>query len=265
MMRRGGWPAVGLVLGALALVGCAGARVDLAAGTLPPLARVEAPLPARLLVPPIEDGREPQDREGHTGLFLRGVGDAGFTEDVPGAVTALLRRRLGEAGLFAELRGLSPGESSEPVGTPPPGGSSLLLRGRLATLSGERDTQLTPIISLVALPLVIPMAIAGAVRVLPTPIGALVPVTYVGKAVLEVELVDAETEAVLWRREVEGIARREVEGWNDLFASGQSRMAEMAREALDKAVTTVVSALAFEVTRPPTEPGTPSRAGVRGR
>ena len=264
-MRGGARREVSLVLGALALAGCAGARVDLAVGTLPPLARVEAPLPARLVVLPVEDGREPQDREGHTGLFLQGVGDAGFTEDVPGAVTALLLRRLGGAGLFAELRGASPGESSAPGGPPPAGGSSLVLRGRLATLSGERDTQLTPIISFVTLPLFIPVAIAGAVRAVPTPLGALVPVTYVGKAVLEVELVDAETEAVLWRREVEGIARREVEGWNDLFASHRRRMAEAAREALDKAVTNAVGALAFDVARPPTEPGAPSRAGALGR
>jgi hypothetical protein len=132
------------------------------------------------------------------------------------------------------------------------------------TLSGERDAQRTPIISLLTLPLAIPLAIAGAVRAVPTPIGVLVPVEYSGRVVLDGELVDARTAGVIWRREVSGGVRHEVEGWNDLFSDRGRRMAEAAREALGHVVTQLVGALAFAVGGP-TGPGGPSSAAALER
>ena len=245
------WRRLALVAGALVLSGCAGARVDLGAGVSPPLPCLDAPVPARLTVLPVEDARDPQEREGHTGFFLQGVGDARFPQDVPGAVTALVQRRLTEAGLFAEVAAQPPGERTDASAGDATRQPGLLLRGRLVTLSGERDAQLTPIVSLVTLPLAIPLAIAGAVRAVPTPLGAFVPVTYSGKAVLEVEVVDAGAEVVLWRREVAGLSRREVAGLGDLLADHGRRMAEAAREALGRAVTQLVHALALDIIQPP--------------
>lgn len=264
-MIRGVGRGLAAALGALALAGCAGARVDLAGGSVPRLPRPEAPMPARLTVMPIEDARDAEDREGRTGLFLQGVSDARFNADVAGTVSALLRRRLAEAGLFAEVRGTGAEEDAAPALVDPTDQPGLLLRGRLVTLSGERDAQLTPIVSLVTLPLAIPLAIAGAVRSVPTPIGALVPVTYSGQAVLEVEVLDAETDAVLWRREVSGVAREEVAGLRDLLSDRGQRMAEAAREALGQAVTQLVHALAFEVARSPASSGISAWAALLHR
>lgn len=261
-MIRGVGRGLALALGALALAGCAGARVDLGAGTLPPLPQPDRPAAARLTVVPIEDARAAEDHEGRSGLFLQAVGDARFNEDVPGALTTLVLRRLAEAGLFAEVRAPGSADADEPIADPAADGPDFVLRGRLVTLAGERDAQRTPFISLVTLPLAIPLVIAGAVRAVPTPISVLVPVEYAGRAVLEVELVDARTEGVIWRWEVSGVARHEVEGWNDLFSDRGRRMAEAAREALGDAVTQLVGALAFGVGGPTGPGGTSSAAAI---
>jgi hypothetical protein len=233
--------------GALALAGCAGPRVDLGAGGWPPLARVEAAAPVRLAVPPIQDGRERRDREGGGGPFLQAVGDDRFGPDVPAVVTALLRRRLAEAGFHVE-----PAPPADPASPAPAEPAGLVLRGRLATLSGQREAQLSSLVSVATLPLALPLAIFGATLSVPTPAGILAPVTYAGQAVLEIELVEPASQAVIWQREVEGIARRKVAGWDDLVVDHGGRMAEVARQALGKAVAELVSTMALEVGRPVT-------------
>lgn len=222
---------VALVAG---LWGCAAdaGRVVLQISTLAPLSG--PPGAPRLAVRLLRDARETEELRAREGWFREYLPDEALEPGVVRAVTQAILNRLRASGEFAEVIPLDWDEGDPeyflPAGELVP--ADLILEADLLAFYVERSTVSHPFLSLITTPLTFPLAALSGVKLLPTPITPILPVTYRANLTIHGRLLDSRTGAVLWERTVEGMSELSETVAGELIIGKRSLMGKAASRVL---------------------------------
>lgn len=217
-----------------ALSACAGEGVRVKLQVPTPLPLHGPPGSPRLAVRPLRDVREPELLKSREGWFLEYLPDEALEPHPALAVTQALVERLRASARFQEVLRLASDDGvTEPFSPPPnPVPAELILEGDLLAFYAERNTVTHPFISLLAVPLGLPLAALTGLKLLPTPITPLLPVDYRANLTFQVRLRDAQTDTVVWERMVEAIGEHRETTGTDFFQGRETLMGETASLAL---------------------------------
>lgn len=227
-----------VVAATVVLVGCAGniGQVSLQVPTPSPIPG--PPGSPRVGVRPLRDVRELALLKSREGLFLEYLPEEVLDPSPSQVVTQALEERLRASGRFELVTRLATEEEVEgPFNSPNnPVPADLILEGDLQTFYVERSTVGQPVLSMLAVPLSLPLAALSGLKFLPTPVTPFLPVKYHANLTMQVRLCDSRTGIVIWERTIDGIGEFSEMMTTDFFTGKETLMKEAATKALQAGV-----------------------------